>query len=72
MQVTPDATIPEVAQAGRLLSLRQVEQYLVVSRSTVFHLIRRKKDPLPTIKIGGQRRIPLDKLVWWVDNQPQS
>lgn len=59
-------TVQEVS--GRFLNMSEVMKVLKVSRGTIHGLIRRTKNPLPSVKMGKARRFPLDKLRWWMEN----
>lgn len=52
-----------------LLTSEEVMKHVNVSRSTLWRLRRRKRDPLPYIRIGRLIRYPWDKLVYWTENQ---
>lgn len=42
-----------------------------ISRTTVNRMLRVKKGP-PSVKISGQRRFRLDKLLEWLDMQEEG
>ena len=50
-----------------LLRVEDVAELLGVSRSTVYNLINTGQ--LPTVRIAGCRRIPMDALRAWVAQQ---
>ncbi len=55
----------------QLLSKRQVCNLMSISRTTVNRMLRVKKGP-PSVKISGQRRFRLDKLLEWLDMQEEG
>jgi excisionase family DNA binding protein len=52
-----------------LLTVEDAAQLLKVSRSKMYELIR---NGLPTIKIGGQRRVLPSALTAWVETQAED
>jgi excisionase family DNA binding protein len=50
------------------LSIRQCAAALSVSQRQIYILAER--DGLPTIKIGGRRLVPVDRLKIWLSSQP--
>lgn len=60
--------LPKAIEDERFLDAAQVSKVLKISRSTLYGLIFRTKNPIPTVKIGKSRRFPVDKLRWWMDN----
>lgn len=61
----------ETVVGNRLLCGPEVQEILGISRSMLNNLIRNKKDPIPSIKIGKSRRFKLDKLMWWIEKHEQ-
>lgn len=59
-------SLPNDVVGARLLDTHQVLEILKISKSNLYRLIRREKDPLPYIKIGRSTRYPLDKLRSWM------
>ena len=59
-------------QSPDRLRVRQLQDYLGCKKTKVYELMRRKKDPLPTFKIGGTRWAYLSEVVSWVDRQPKG
>lgn len=57
--------------ANRLLSPSEVQEILGVGKTSLYSLIKSKKDPIPSIKIGKNRRFKLDKLLWWIEKHEQ-
>ncbi len=62
---------PEAVVGNRLLSAPEVQEILGVGKSTLYALLKSKKDPIPSIKIGKNRRFKLDKLLWWIEKHEQ-
>lgn len=69
MPVAVPSTLPNVLQDSRMLTIPQVAEWLGVSKYTIFNLMSRKKDPLPSVLFGKSRRFPLDKVRYWIENQ---
>lgn len=55
----------------RLLSADEVIKFLKISRTTLYELSIRKKNPIPSVKIGKSRRFPFDKVRFWMENLGQ-
>ncbi len=64
--------LPPEVQPHQLLSRGQLSRLLAISRTTAYRMINRQKDPIPSVKIGGQRRFRLDKLLKWLDTQEEK
>lgn len=60
--------LPKHVDEVQFLEVNQVCKFLKVSKSTLYGLISRTKNPVPSVKLGKSRRFPLDKLRWWMDN----
>jgi excisionase family DNA binding protein len=58
--------LPEAFYDNRLLSTAQTQEMLGVSRVTLFKMLHRKNDPLPSYRVGRLRKCKLDELVWWI------
>lgn len=69
-QVDIEEVSPTV-QANRLLSGREVQGILGIGKSALYAILRSKKDPIPSFKIGKSRRFKLDKLMWWIEKHEQ-
>jgi excisionase family DNA binding protein len=52
-----------------LLRVEDVADLLGVSRSTIYNLINAEQ--LPTVRIAGCRRVPVDQLRVWIAQQSQ-
>jgi excisionase family DNA binding protein len=63
--------IPKQIDQERFLDVKQLRKVLKVSKTTLYSLISRKKNPLPSVRIGKLRRFPIDKIRWWMDNLEQ-
>ena len=63
------AEVPKSDYEGRLLDLHELISILKFSKFKIYGLINRKKNPIPSVKIGKNRRFPLDKVRWWMENQ---
>lgn len=57
--------IPDEVLGERLLDGHQVMALLKVSRTTLYELMSREVNPIPSVRIGKSRRFPLDKLRAW-------
>ena len=62
------ATKPTKEIPGAFPTIEDVMKILKVSESTIHGLVKRSKNPLPSVKIGKSRRFPYDKLRWWMEN----
>ena len=57
------------------LNVTDVAALLSVSRPTVYAMIRREIDPLPTVRLGeqgGRMIIPRDQLQTWLARQAEE
>jgi predicted DNA-binding transcriptional regulator AlpA len=63
--------LPDVFYQRRLLSSEEVENHMGISRTTLWRLMKRKKNPLPSFKIGRNTKFKLDKVLWWIDNNEE-
>lgn len=67
--------ISQAARDGRadlttpLLRAEEVAELLAVRPSTVFELSRRRRDPLPSVKIGRAKRFDRAAVAEWLDAQ---
>lgn len=52
---------------SNLLNIKQLCEYLQISETTCYALVRRRD--FPSVKIGGQYRIIEDKLNDWLEKQ---
>ena len=55
MEQTEVVELPARAQEVRLLSTTQVMEMLGVGKTTLYHLTFRKKNPIPSLLLGGAR-----------------
>ena len=53
-----------------LLGIPEVMEMLDLGRDTVYKLIR--EEGLPTVKLGGSRKVVLSSLVTWIKQREQS
>ena len=67
MSIENTAREPDVLTVNRLLSTRQIAEYLGYCTKTVLRYATRKTDPLPSIKFGKDRKYKLDQVIWWTD-----
>lgn len=65
---TIPAKIPESIQGHQFLSATDIMNLLKVSRGTLYNLMFRKDNPLPSVRIGKSRRFPFDKVKVWMEN----
>lgn len=56
---------------NRLLSPVEVQEILGIGKTGLYGLIKSKKDPIPSIKIGKNRRFNLAKVLWWIEKHEQ-
>lgn len=66
-----EAPLPAAFYENRMLTFKQTEEMLGVKKAKLFKLLKDKKNPLPSYKIGGSRKFKLDKLIWWIEKQEQ-
>jgi excisionase family DNA binding protein len=71
MTVSTETKMPDAFQQSRLLSVRQAQEMLGVSKKTIHRLLGNKTDPIPSVKIGHSRKFQLDKLLWWIEKHEQ-
>ncbi len=71
METTTAVKPPDAFYDSRLLSTRQAQEMLGVGKVTLFRMLRNKKDPLPSCKIGRLRKFSLDKLLWWIEKHAE-
>lgn len=71
MTQTAEVKLPDAFYESRLLSCRQVQDMMGISKGTLFNLLRNKKDPFPSVKIGRNRKFKLDKVLWWIDKHEE-
>lgn len=64
------ALSPEIA-SRRLLSMNEVSTFMKINRHTIRRMMNRKDNPMPSLKIGGNRRFRLDKLLKWIDRHEE-
>lgn len=62
---------PVAVTDNRLLSPREVQEILGIGKTGLYGLLKSKKDPLPSIKIGKNRRFNLAKVLWWIEKHEQ-
>ena len=51
----------------QFLEVEEVMALLKISRTTLYQLMRRKLNPLPSVQIGKCRRFALEKVRGWVN-----
>jgi excisionase family DNA binding protein len=56
----------------RLLTLREVADFLALRTETIHRLIRRPEDPLPSLMVGKHHRFDLDEVMEWTRRGRQS
>lgn len=54
------------------LSPTEVAEVAHISRPTVYELIKRQNNPLPSFKIGRKILIPVSSLTAWLEQQTES
>ncbi len=50
-----------------LMDFKEAQEYLNVSRATLYNFLKAKK--IPGVKLGGQWRFRKERLVKWIDSQ---
>lgn len=71
MEINTVPKMPAAFYESRLLSSRQAAEMLGVSKMTLWRFTQDKKDPIPSVKIGHNRKFKLDKLLWWIEKHEQ-
>jgi len=54
---------------SQLLTLGETARQLNTSVRHLRRLVARRDDPLPSVKLGGKRRVREDLLAEWLDRQ---
>jgi excisionase family DNA binding protein len=49
----------------RLLTVREVADFLALRTETIHRLMRRPEDPLPSLMVGKHHRFDLDEVMEW-------
>ena len=62
----PQALSPDLSEV-RMISIGDAEKILRVSKTTMYGLLARSQDPVPSVRIGRSRRIPFAKFKWWME-----
>lgn len=58
-------SLPADLSEIRMIRMEQARKILDVSISTLRALMDRSVNPLPNVRIGRSRRIPLAPFLWW-------
>lgn len=56
---------PKAVNELRMLDANQIIKMFRISKTTLYALLKRRKDPIPSVKIGKSRRFPLERVLWW-------
>lgn len=65
------APLPSNAASSRLLSARETQEYLGVSKKKLYEMTFKYKDRLPSFKIGNSRKYRLDQVNFYVDSHQE-
>lgn len=65
-------TVEEIRALGVTCDLRTAAHVLGIGRSTAFELLRAKKFPVRTLKLGRVRRVPVSELLDYVGALPSQ
>ncbi len=60
------------ADLQKLLTVTEVAAILGLSKVKVFALLKQRPNGLPSVKIGGARRVQPNKLQAWIEQQSES
>lgn len=71
MPATATPKMPDAFYDCRLLSRKQAQEFMGIEKAAFYRYMRRKKDPIPTVKLGRSRKVQLDKLLWWIEKQAE-
>jgi predicted DNA-binding transcriptional regulator AlpA len=63
-------TVEEIRALGVTCDLRTAAHVLGIGRTTAFELLRAKKFPVRTLKLGRARRVPVSELLDYVGALP--
>ncbi len=72
------ATTAEDKKAGqpsdlqKLLTVSEVATILGLSKVKVFALLKQRPNGLPSVKIGGSRRVQPNKLQTWIEQHSEQ
>ena len=64
-EVKPDSA---AAAGNELLTTRELMDYLQISRTKVWELVRDKTNPLPAFKLGGDYRYRRSEVDAWMES----
>ncbi len=67
MSSTNAETLPPHLDEIRMISVEDARRMLHVGKTMMYGLLARSQDPVPSVRIGRVRRIPLDKFKWWME-----
>lgn len=65
-------TLEEIRALGVTCDLRTAAHVLGIGRTTAFELLRAKKFPVRTLKLGRVRRVPVAELLDYVGALPSQ
>jgi len=65
------AKMPDAFYDCRLLSFRQTQEMLGVSKGALVNLLKNKQNPIPSVKINKSRKFRLDWLLTWIEAHKQ-
>jgi excisionase family DNA binding protein len=74
-QQTNKAVTPEgghTADIQKLLTVADVAAILGLSKVKVFALLKQRPNGLPSLKIGGARRVQPNKLQAWIEQHAEQ
>jgi len=60
------------ADVQKLLTVTEVAAILGLSRVKVFALLKQRPNGLPSVKIGGARRVQPNKLQAWIEQHAEQ
>lgn len=62
--------MPNKANEGEILTIREVAAYLKVTERTIYRLAAEKK--IPAFKVGGTWRFPRSEIDQWIRQQTST
>jgi excisionase family DNA binding protein len=55
-----------------LMRAEDVAELLAIKTTTVYELSRRRRDPLPSLRIGRSKRFDRQAIARWIETQANS
>lgn len=64
----------KLEELPEILTAQHIASYLQISRKTIYSLMESKPDAggIPTMRIGGSKRVLLDDFVQWMNERKEK